>query len=482
MNLLKKGSLVLLGLILSVACKDEVTDNQGSGADTTTITNLDFSISASGAGNIVTVTPTSANADTYSVDFGTDATDDVIATIGAAVAYTYPPSDASYDITVTASKTNAVNVTKTKTVNLTVEASPLIGDWVYIHQAGAMVLGSTPVFPEVWWASKLTTVIDRACVFDDIYRFNADYSFENVVGEETWLEGAWAEVAEESCGAAFAPFDGTAVATWEHNPDEKTIKINGMGAFLGISRINNGGELDYPTEAVESITYSEVTLSEDKNTLSVIITYVADANSWKFTFARVGSPGAELQAVDTDGDGVDDTVDECINLAGPADNNGCPVVDGPAEAAPTPMAAAADVLSIFSDAYDTMELTNFNPDWGQAGTHKETTAGGNAVLEYANVNYQGIEYPESDVSGMTSVHFDIYTKDMPNIDIFLITSAGEVAVTRALTADSWNSFDIPLSEFTGMDLSTAVQFKIATNPWVEAGFGTIWIDNIYFSK
>ena len=148
----------------------------------------------------------------------------------------------------------------------------------------------------------------------------------------------------------------------------------------------------------------------------------------------------------------------------------------------SPMAAAADVLSIFSDAYDTMELTNFNPDWGQAGTHKETTAGGNAVLEYANVNYQGIEYPESDVSGMTSVHFDIYTKDMPNIDIFLITSAGEVAVTRALTADSWNSFDIPLSEFTGMDLSTAIQFKIATNPWVDAGFGTIWIDNIYFSK
>jgi hypothetical protein len=482
MNLLKKGSLILLGLTLSIACEDNDKVDDNGGGNTTTITNLDFTMQPSGAGNIVTVTPTANGADTYSVDFGTEADDDVIATVGAGVAYTYPPADETYNITVTASAANATDVTKTKPITLEVTPSPLIGDWVYIHQADAMVLGSTSEFTEVWWASKLKTVIDRACVFDDIYRFNADYSFENIVGEETWLEGAWEDVAAESCGAAFAPFDGTAVATWAHNPDAKTITINGMGAFLGISRIHNGGELAYPTEAVESITYSEVTLSEDENTLTVIITYVADANSWKFTFARVGTPGAELQAVDTDGDGVDDTVDECIDLAGPADNNGCPVVEGPSEAAPTPTAAATDVLSIFSDAYDDLAATDFNPDWGQAGTHKATTAGGNAVLEYANVNYQGIAYTESDISGMTSVHFDIYTKDMLNIDIFLITGAGEIAVTKALTANTWNSFDIPLSEFTGMDLTKAIQFKLATNPWVDTGFGTIWIDNIYFSK
>jgi hypothetical protein len=41
---------------------------------------------------------------------------------------------------------------------------------------------------------------ERACLFDDIYRFGADGSFSNVMGDESWIE-AWQGQRPKSCGA-----------------------------------------------------------------------------------------------------------------------------------------------------------------------------------------------------------------------------------------------------------------------------------------
>ena len=43
-------------------------------------------------------------------------------------------------------------------------------------------------------------VAARACFFDDEYIFHEDGSFQNILGNETWLEG-WQGVDAEQCGA-----------------------------------------------------------------------------------------------------------------------------------------------------------------------------------------------------------------------------------------------------------------------------------------
>ena len=40
-----------------------------------------------------------------------------------------------------------------------------------------------------WWSNNEADVTLRACLFDDIYAFNADGSFQNIQGADTWLEG-----------------------------------------------------------------------------------------------------------------------------------------------------------------------------------------------------------------------------------------------------------------------------------------------------
>ena len=77
-------------------------------------------------------------------------------------------------------------------------------------EAGALQVGPTAGSGE-WWSNTLEDVTTRACVFDDQYVFNADGSFQNVHGEETWLE-VWQGVASDQCGAPVAPHDGSSAA------------------------------------------------------------------------------------------------------------------------------------------------------------------------------------------------------------------------------------------------------------------------------
>ena len=77
----------------------------------------------------------------------------------------------------------------------------------------------------------------RAC-FNDIYRFNADGTFQNVLGDDTWIEG-W-QAGYDGCGEPVAPHDGSAAATW--SSDGSSIVLSGIGAYLGIPKPFNGGE------------------------------------------------------------------------------------------------------------------------------------------------------------------------------------------------------------------------------------------------
>ena len=154
---------------------------------------------------------------------------------------------------------------------------------------GAGALGVGPNQGDIgWWSNNDGDVATRACLFDDIYAFNADGSFQNILGDETWVEG-WQTGAGEMCGAPVAPHDGSAAASWSVAGSELTL--DGMGAFMGLAKVFNGGELGNPADAPASITYTIESLTDDAMTLDIHF----GAGWWRFRFVPVGT---ELSSYD----------------------------------------------------------------------------------------------------------------------------------------------------------------------------------------
>ena len=155
--------------------------------------------------------------------------------------------------------------------------------------------------------------------------------------------------------------------------------------------------------------------------------------------------------------------------------NGGGTVAEPAEAAPTPPERdAANVISVYGDAYENLEGTDY-PDWGQATVVSDVQIEGKNTLKLAGLNYQGIQLPASqNVSNMEYLHLDFWTANSTNLNVFLISS-GPVETAYALTVPTtgWTSIDIPLSGFSPVDLADVIQLKFDGN-------GDIFLDNMYF--
>jgi len=163
------------------------------------------------------------------------------------------------------------------------------------------------------------------------------------------------------------------------------------------------------------------------------------------------------------------------------------LVNKPSTSATTPPnRIATDVIAIYSSKYTNIAGTDFNPNWGQSGTYAEFDLNGDKMLNYIKLSYQGIDIGSSiDASIMETLHIDVWSADNMSIDIYPLPNgvqqADERFVRKTLVPNQWNSFDIPLSDFTsqGLPLNNLKQFKFVGNPF---GAGTVFIDNIYFYK
>ena len=146
--------------------------------------------------------------------------------------------------------------------------SPVEGTWMLAPIEAALGVGPAPGSTEYWFNTE-EDVTTRACFFDDHYVFNADGSFQNVLGDDTWLE-PWQGSDPEACGAPVAPHDGSNPATWEYNDASGEVTLTGLGAYLGLPKAVNAGELssDNPPPVPESVTYA-ATLEGDMMTLVI---------------------------------------------------------------------------------------------------------------------------------------------------------------------------------------------------------------------
>lgn len=135
-----------------------------------------------------------------------------------------------------------------------VTSSPdaLVGTWKMVNEAGSLAVGPS-LGDTSWFACDAGCVTERSCYFDDTYTFTSNGDFSNdFVDGETWVEG-W-QGGSESCAAPVAPHDGSNNATYTFNAQNNTLTLFGEGAYIGLAKAVNAGEL--PNVAVPSqVTY-----------------------------------------------------------------------------------------------------------------------------------------------------------------------------------------------------------------------------------
>jgi hypothetical protein len=165
----------------------------------------------------------------------------------------------------------------------------------------------------------------------------------------------------------------------------------------------------------------------------------------------------------------------------------------PMTAAPTPTRPAANVISMFSNAYTDIAGTNWNPGWGQATVYSDVTIAGNATKKYENLNYQGAE-PVATINATPAsfLHIDAWTAiAATNFRVKLVDFGAngvynppgtgddtEFELEFTLPGGAWQALDIPLANFTGLAARAHIgQFIISSTT---SPSPTIWLDNIYF--
>ncbi len=176
----------------------------------------------------------------------------------------------------------------------------LDGTWKMSPQAGAFAVGPTQG-SGAYYSNDAASITTRACFFDDLYVFNANGTFNNVLGSQTWLE-TWQGVAADGCGTPVAPHNGSNAATWTYNTSASTITLSGVGAFLGLAKDYNGGELTNPANAPASITYKVTSLT---NSLLTVDIQVGAALWWRFILLKQGVPTCNDGIQNGDETGID---------------------------------------------------------------------------------------------------------------------------------------------------------------------------------
>lgn len=164
---------------------------------------------------------------------------------------------------------------------ITLTAEMLQGDWKLAPVSGALAVGPTPGSNANWYSDS-GAVTTRGCLFDDRYRFSSDGQFNNILGNETWLE-TWQGVDSEGCGVPVAPHDGSANASFVYDASAETITLTGIGAYLGIPKVVSGAlELSDPADAPEANLYQVVANTENSMTLQVAYS----GGYWTFMFVK----------------------------------------------------------------------------------------------------------------------------------------------------------------------------------------------------
>lgn len=163
----------------------------------------------------------------------------------------------------------------------------------------------------------------------------------------------------------------------------------------------------------------------------------------------------------------------------------------PTMAAPTPTRDAANVISLFSDAYTDVSVDTWRAGFSN-GELEDIQVDGNATKKYTNLNFIGIETTSTPIdleaSNMNTMHLDYWTPNLTELRIKLVDFGGDGSggasadteyedTTSVTDLGQWVSLDIPLSNFQDINKTDINQIILSGFP---TGMGTVYIDNVYF--
>ena len=169
--------------------------------------------------------------------------------------------------------------------------------------------------------------------------------------------------------------------------------------------------------------------------------------------------------------------------------------------APTPTQNAANVISIFSNAYTNVPVEYYNGYWAPYQTTQggaDVHINGDDLLKYSQFNFVGVQFsqPTVNASQMTHVHVDVKVLNATgaaNSIKIALNDFGSDAVygggndsgynltvnNASLAGGSWVSLDLPLTLFTGLTSRTHLAQVVLEN---NSGITDLLVDNVYFYK
>jgi hypothetical protein len=163
---------------------------------------------------------------------------------------------------------------------------------------------------------------------------------------------------------------------------------------------------------------------------------------------------------------------------------------GPETAAPTPIHAAGDVISMFSNAYTNVTVDTWRTSWSNA-TLEDILIENNDTKKYSALDFVGIETVANQIDATAMTHFrlDVWSADFTSFAVKLVDFGADAAfgggddVEHQVSLPSpaqneWISLDIPLSDFTGLTTRAHMaQYILVGQP---TGATAVFVDNVYF--
>ena len=158
----------------------------------------------------------------------------------------------------------------------------------------------------------------------------------------------------------------------------------------------------------------------------------------------------------------------------------------PQTAAPVPTVDPALVQALYSDAYTVNPTWSYKESWGDATVYAQKNIEGDNYAYYTSFNWLGwAAATPIFIQHLEYMHIDIWAANDGRMKVTpiyggtgLTTDDGK-GVFVELVGQQWNHFDIPVTDFKGLDLTSIFQMKFSDgNPELT----TFAIDNLYFYR
>ena len=298
-----KLALSLFAILFMVACGD---DDPGPGETADPAASFQFEIDGSDFFK-VNFTNFSQNATSYTWDFG-----DTNTSTEESPSHTYA---AAGDYTVTLSASNGTtSAERSETITITdpnAAEKRLTGQtsktWKLFREGISMSLGPNADSPTEWWAG-LANDGGRPCAYEQEWTFNVDGTFDFNDAGEFWAEfgifnnvaGCESNVTAEQCldatAANMVNACGDDVSAWlsgshtfEYDVATNSLRLNGLGAWIGIPKLGTDGETLTPVNGVSA----QITIEEFTGYDVMLIEFIYAGAYWPIRYASYSDPSLE---------------------------------------------------------------------------------------------------------------------------------------------------------------------------------------------